>query len=110
MTLPELTTIDVILASKSPRRKTLLTDMGIKFTVKTKDVDESFPQHLKAEQAALFIAEKKAVSFLHEQKPNELFIAADNIVCLGDEIIGKPKDMQDAIKLLTRLSGKNHEV
>lgn len=101
--------VPVILASKSPRRLEILTQMGIEFSVRTKDVDESFPSHLKPEEVAVYISEKKANAFLAELN-NELLISSDTIVCLNDEIIGKPKDEADAFGILSRLSGNMHRV
>lgn len=101
--------VPVILASKSPRRLEILTQMGISFSVKTKDVDESFPPHLPPEEVAVYIAEKKAKAFLPEVT-NEILISSDTIVCLGNEIIGKPVDAADAFQILTKLSGNMHRV
>jgi septum formation protein len=83
--------------------------MGISFSIRTKDVDESFPLELKAEKVAIYISENKAKAFVSELK-DELLISADTIVCLGDEIIGKPKDEKDAFHILSRLSGAMHNV
>src|SRR5690606_9326375 len=110
MIFPNLADVKIILASKSPRRKALLAEMGISFMVRTKDVDESFPMHLPPSEVARFIAENKAKAFMNEQESNELLISADTIVCLDNEIIGKPKDAHDAADILKRLSGKKHEV
>lgn len=101
--------IAIILASKSPRRQEILTQMGISFVVKVQDVEESFPSHLSPEEVAVYIAEKKAKAFMSELG-NELLISSDTIVCLGDEIIGKPKDEEDAFRILNKLSGKMHKV
>lgn len=107
--LSKAISVPVILASKSPRRLVILTQMGIEFSVRTKDVDESFPADLKPEEAAVYISEKKATAFLPELS-NELLISSDTIVCLNDEIIGKPKDEADAFAILSKLSGNMHRV
>lgn len=99
----------IILATNSPRRKELLTQLGIPFEVKSKEIDESYPKSFRPEAVAVFIAEKKANSFLETLK-DELLIAADTIVSIEDEIFGKPKDHTEAIKMLHKLSGKAHEV
>ncbi len=99
----------IILATNSPRRKELLTQLGIPFEVKSKEIDESYPKSFRPEAVAVFIAEKKANSFLETLK-DELLIAADTIVSIKDEIFGKPKDHIEAIKMLHKLSGKAHEV
>ena len=101
----------IILASKSPRRQQLLKEMGIEFEVRTKSVDESFPNDLKKEQVALYLCEKKANAFLGEElNEMELLITADTIVCLGNEILNKPADRGHAIQMIEKLSGKKHEV
>jgi septum formation protein len=101
---------EIILASKSPRRQQLLKDLGLNFTIITKDVDEVYPPHLKKEEVALFLSKLKADAFTPELKQNQLVITSDTIVCLEDKIIGKPKDRDDAFNMLSDLSGKMHEV
>lgn len=100
----------IILASKSPRRSQLLKEAGIPFTVKAKDVDESFPADLPSEQVAEFIAKKKASASLDLIGPNDILLTADSIVVLDDEIYEKPKDYADAVRILTKLSGSVHQV
>lgn len=97
------------LASKSPRRSQILTQMGVSFEVVSKEVDESFPASLTPEQAVVFIAEKKAKAFLGE-KGLDLLMTADTVVCLNGEIIGKPPSREEAFETLNKLSGKVHEV
>lgn len=99
----------IILASKSPRRKEILRSLGIEFSVQTKDVDESFSPDLNPEEIAVSIAEKKALAFSAELT-DELLISADTIVCLDNEILGKPKDEAHAYQTLMKLSGKMHRV
>lgn len=99
----------IILATNSPRRKELLTQLGIPFEVKSKEIDESYPKSFRPEAVAVYIAEKKANSFL-ENLTDELLIAADTIVSVEDEIFGKPKDTHEAKMMLRKLSGKPHEV
>lgn len=99
----------IILATNSPRRKELLTQLGIPFEVKSKEIDESYPKSFRPEAVAVYIAEKKANSFL-KTLTDELLIAADTIVSVEDEIFGKPKDNNEAIMMLRKLSGKAHEV
>lgn len=99
----------IILASKSPRRQEILTQMGVDFIVKTKDVDESYPSHLSPEEVAVYISEKKAEAFRVELD-KELLISSDTIVCLENEIIGKPKDEKDAFHILSKLSNRMHKV
>lgn len=104
-----LSRIPIILASQSPRRKELLKQLDLPFEVRTKDIDESFPSTFRPEAAAVYIAEKKANSFLN-QLDKELLIAADTLVSIHEEILGKPKDSEDAFRMLRLLSGNVHEV
>jgi len=104
-----LSRIPIILASQSPRRKELLKQLDLPFEVRTKDIDESFPSTFRPEAAAVYIAEKKANSFLN-QLDKELLIAADTLVSIHEEILGKPKDSDDAFRMLRLLSGNVHEV
>jgi septum formation protein len=99
----------IILASQSPRRKELLGQLDLPFEVRTQDVDESFPATFRPEAAAVYIAEKKARSFLNKLH-TELLIAADTLVAVKGEIFGKPKDRDDAVRMLQQLSGNVHEV
>lgn len=99
----------VILASQSPRRRELLSHMGVTFDVIVRGVDEYFPKQLAPVDAVRYIAENKAAVFKTEIT-NELVIAADTIVVIEGQILGKPKDRVDAVEMLMRLSGKKHEV
>ena len=106
-----LDTYNIILATKSPRRLQLLQLLGLTFSVQTKDVDENFPSHLQREQVALHLAIKKAGAFEEViAVPKNLVITADTIVVLGNEVINKPVDRNDAIQILQKLSGNMHEV
>ncbi len=102
---------DIILSSASPRRKQLLEELGIKFTIKTKSVEENFPANYPVEKVAEYLSELKADAFdISEMKPNTLIITADTIVALEDTILGKPSNYEDAKKMLVSLSGKKHNV
>ena len=100
----------LILASKSPRRQDLLKGLGFDFEIRTKEVEEIYPLELKREEVALFLSELKSDAFKSEVKENEIIITSDTIVCLGNEILGKPKDEQGAIEMLQQLQSKQHEV
>lgn len=109
--LSNLEKYHIILGSQSPRRHELLAGLDLKFEVRPlPDIDESYPDHLPADQVPAYIAEKKAAFYLGSLKDNELLITADTIVWTYDEIIGKPQSREDAIRMLTQLSGKYHEV
>lgn len=102
----------IILASGSPRRRELMTMLGINFTVKTKPTDEVYPDGTPSDKVSEFLAKLKAEAFLEESPsdPNLIVIAADTTVVIDDEILGKPKDRADAIAMLQKLSGKRHTV
>jgi septum formation protein len=99
-----------ILASASPRRKQLLEWAEIDFEVIVAHSDESFPPHLSAEEVAIHIAQNKARAVRDKIGNARLIIAADTIVVLENEIIGKPLDRRNAIDILSKLSGKTHKV
>src|SRR5215211_1587554 len=98
-----------ILASQSPRRKQLLEWAELDFEVIVQHTDESYPGHLTPAEVAVYIARQKAAA-VHEKNKGRVVIAADTIVVLGSEIIGKPRDREHAISILSRLSGQLHEV
>jgi septum formation protein len=103
----------IILASGSPRRKMLLEWAEVSFTVKTADTDEIIQPGLSPEDAAVDIARVKADAVRQTLEVNHtqsIIIAADTIVVLDNEIIGKPKDRNHAIEILNKLSGKEHRV
>jgi septum formation protein len=99
----------IILASKSPRRQELLRLMDIDFRIVLKEVDESYPDNLTPEEVAVYIAEKKAYAF-DEIVGDEIVLTADTIVCIDDQILGKPDDAEHAIEMLKLLSGRMHRV
>jgi len=101
---------NIILASKSPRRQNLLKELGFNFDIKTKEIEEIYPPELQKEAVAVFLSELKASAFKKDLADNDLVLTSDTIVCLADEIIGKPTDRADAIKMLGKLSGNRHEV
>ncbi|HSO88591.1 MAG TPA: Maf family nucleotide pyrophosphatase [Draconibacterium sp.] len=99
-----------ILASKSPRRQELLTSLGINFKVLINDEVENYPVNLTKEEIPVFLAELKSKSFIKTLKENDLLITADTIVWLNGEVLGKPENKQEAIKILQKLSAKEHQV
>lgn len=109
--LDNLKKYKVILASNSPRRKELLAGLGVNYEVRTlPDVDESYPDTLKGADIPLFIAKEKADAYLDMMNPGELMITADTIVWLDGKVLGKPKDREDAMRMLRAMSGRTHEV
>ena len=101
----------VILASNSPRRRELLSGLGIDYEVRTlPDVDESYPTLLQGADIPLYIAREKAEAYRAALQPGELLITADTIVWLQGHVLGKPVDMADARRMLHLLSGQTHQV
>lgn len=101
----------IILASNSPRRKELLAGLDVDFEVRViQDIDESFPTSLPTKDIAEFISRKKAAVYQERMADNELVITADTIVVLDSEVMGKPHDEADALRMLHKLSGRTHQV
>lgn len=109
--LENLKKYKVILASNSPRRKELLSGLGINYEVRTlPDVDESYPESLQGADIPLYISKEKADAYRALLQPGELMITADTIVWLDGRVLGKPKDREDALQMLRDMSGRTHEV
>jgi septum formation protein len=100
----------LILASKSPRRQELLENIVSNFTIRLKEIEEVYPEDLPVKEVPEYLARLKAEAFKADMKANEIILASDTIVTLDNKIYGKPKDRQDAIRILQELSGKVHEV
>ncbi len=101
----------LILASNSPRRRELLSGLGLDFEVRVlPGIDESHPAELQGGDIPLFISKKKADAYVASLQPDELLITADTIVWLDGEVLEKPKDEADACRMLHELSGKTHQV
>jgi septum formation protein len=101
----------IILASKSPRRKQLMEAAGFNFEIRTRDVDESFPESMPKHEVAEYLAIKKAdacMDFLIEK--DAILLTADSTVVMGEEIFNKAEDLEDAKNMLRALSGKVHTV
>ena len=98
-----------ILASKSPRRKQLMKFISSSFEVASEDIDESSSYNLSPIEAVKDIAKRKG-EVIDPLYPNDLIVSADTIVVLDNQIIGKPKDIEDAKRILRLLSGKSHFV
>lgn len=102
----------IVLASQSPRRKQLLEWAEIDFEIMVRETDESFPPGLPISEVPIHIARNKAIAVL-ESDPSfkeRIVLAADTIVVLKNEVVGKPVDRQNAIEILSKLSGNKHEV
>lgn len=109
--LDNLRKFNILLASKSPRRRELLSHLRIPFKVVTLgNVDESYPDGMPPLEVAQYISERKADAYHRFIGDDELLIAADTVVVLGDKIFGKPKNADEAVEMLHQLSGHTHQV
>ena len=103
--------MEIILASNSPRRRQLLAGLDIKFKVMVlDDIDESYPHDLPVEQVPVHIAKAKAKAYEQVIHDDQLVITADTVVVLGNLVLGKPKNRQEAIDMLKALSNQTHRV
>jgi septum formation protein len=100
----------IILASQSPRRQELLRDLGISFETVIRDYDETYPEGLSGEEIARYVSASKAQSFKNEIRENDIVITADTIVWCKNTVLGKPVSQEDAIRMITAISGDIHEV
>jgi len=102
----------IILASKSPRRRKILKELGLSFSVKTFETDETLSRKYSPGVTVKKLAEKKLFAAVNELKrpQNTLLISADTIVYLNGRILGKPKDDSDAFNMLSDMSGTKHQV
>jgi septum formation protein len=100
----------LILGSKSPRRKEILQLAGIDFEIRTSDVEEIYPESIDVRKVPSYLAQLKAIDLKPTIAADELLLCSDTIVLLEDVIYGKPKDFDDAVHILSKLSGKTHEV
>ena len=99
----------IVLSSNSPRRKELLGELGIDFEVRViEGIDETYPKELSVEEVPQYIAREKARVYIVGK--DEVLLTADTVVVLGNEIMGKPHDEADAMRMLRQLSGKTHQV
>ena len=100
----------IILSSKSPRRQSLLKGLEIKFEVVVHDVEEIYPKTLPVEKVPEYLARLKAEPFLKDLDSNTVVITSDTVVLLNGKVLGKPKDEEDAKRMLKSLSGNKHQV
>jgi len=111
MFLDHLKNKRIILASRSPRRQQLLAELGIQFEILLKEeMEEVFPDSLQGVEIPRYLAELKSKAYENEIARNALVITADTIVWVDNQVLGKPADRQDAIRILNQLSGKMHTV
>tara|TARA_Y100000385_G_scaffold148488_1_gene153983 strand:+ start:103 stop:684 length:582 start_codon:yes stop_codon:yes gene_type:complete len=99
-----------ILGSNSPRRKEILKEIGLEFSVYPSNIDENFNKEIKLENIGVFLAEKKANAIKNELKDNNILITADTTVIHNKELLSKPENTLEAKEMLNKLSGKSHKV
>ena len=100
----------ILLASKSPRRRQLVSEMGFPMRIVDIDVDEVVPDGIEAHEIPLYLAKLKADGFSGQLADDELLVTADTVVVHGDEVLGKPHGPEDAFRMLRLLSGDRHQV
>lgn len=110
MLIDKLKDIRIVLGSQSPRRKDLLANLAIDFQVLVKETDESFDSSLSPEEIVASIALNKLVAFEMPEFTDALVITADTVVVFDGRILGKPKDVQEAVDTLNVLQGREHQV
>ena len=101
---------NIVLGSGSPRRKELLSDINLKFSILTTDKEESFLSSLKEEKIAEFLAKQKSKFLSVNLEQKDLLITADTIVSFNEELLNKPKNKEEAFKTLYKLSENTHKV
>ncbi len=105
----KLSNYNLILASGSPRRQEFFKQLDVPFTIQLKEIDEIYPEHLKAADITDYLADLKSSVFT-DLKENDLLVTSDTIVWFKEKAIGKPKNKLDAFQMLKEMSGKKHQV
>ena len=99
-----------ILGSNSPRRKEILKEIGLEFSIYPSNINENFNKEIELEDIPVFLAEKKANALKNKLKENDILITADTIVIYDNELLSKPENTYQAKEMLEKLSGKSHKV
>ena len=99
-----------ILGSNSPRRKEILKEIGLEFSIYPSNIDENFNKEIELEDIPVFLAEKKANALKNKLKENDILITADTIVIYNNVLLSKPENTYQAKEMLEKLSGKSHKV
>lgn len=110
MSISDLLSTKIILASKSPRRKQLLEQMGFEVVVDSVDIEETFPPNLDVEDVAEYLAIKKSKNYKKDVAKKSILVTSDTVVVVDNIILGKPKNVQEAKEFLRLLSSKTHKV
>lgn len=101
----------LILASQSPRRRQLLSDAGLEFTLADRfECDETFPQNMPAEDVAEYLSRLKSEAYPEPLVEGDILLTADTVVIADNRVLGKPSDRAEAIEMISLLSGCDHEV
>ena len=101
----------LILASQSPRRRQLLSDAGLEFTLADRfECDETFPQDMPAEDVAEYLSRLKSEAYPEPLAEGDILLTADTVVIANNRVLGKPSDRAEAIEMISLLSGCDHEV
>lgn len=100
----------IILGSKSPRRQEMVKHLGYPVEIRVQDVEENYPDDLPLKEIPVYLAKLKAEPLVAELKPGDVLLTSDTIVLLENEVLGKPIDEEDAVRMLLKLSGNTHEV
>ena len=109
--LENLSKYHILLASKSPRRRELLSDLRVKFDcISLNGIDESYPHDMQADDVPQYLANKKADAYIPKIHDNEMVITADTLVIKDNIIFGKPHNEDEAFHMISELSGKVHKV
>ena len=107
---PKLKEYKIVLASSSPRRQQFFKDLGLDYEIRLREIDEVYPNRLKADEITDYLAELKGKAFEENLNDKEILITSDTIVWHNDNALGKPKDAKDAFEMLKRLSNETHQV
>ena len=100
----------IVLGSKSPRRQELIKQLGFDFEIRTKEVEEIYPDTIAAEDVPEYLAQLKAQPLLDDLAPNDILLTSDTVVIHKGIVLGKPKDREDAIQMISALSNSSHRV
>jgi len=100
----------IILGSKSPRRQALIKELGFDFEIRTKEVEEIYPDNLDVTDVPEYLAKLKAVPLIATLKDNDVLLTSDTVVIHEGKLLGKPQNREEAIEMLTRLRNSSHTV
>lgn len=102
--------LTLVLGSKSPRRQALIQELGFPVEVRLDEIEEIYPDTLTADQVPEYLARLKAQPLIGTLQSNEILVTSDTVVLLDGKVMGKPKNAEDAVQMLHRLSGEQHSV